>query len=63
MDKLSETRVLRYRYKSREERELHVKYMEYLGYECTGQVRKTDNSLMDENKDYYWYGEFIANNK
>jgi hypothetical protein len=59
VEKLSETRILKYKYDSEEEREQHVKYMEYLDYECTGQVRKSDDSLMSDNRKYYWYGEFV----
>ncbi|MED3832950.1 hypothetical protein [Peribacillus frigoritolerans] len=59
MKKLSKTEIIRYKYDTEEERDMHVKYMEHLGYECTGQVRKSDDSLMDENREYYWYGEFV----
>jgi hypothetical protein len=59
MKKISKTDIIRYRYDSEEEREMHVKYMEHLGYECTGQLRKTDDSLHEANKEYYWYGEFV----
>jgi hypothetical protein len=59
MKKISTTQIIKYRYDSEEERKMHVKYMEYLGYECTGQVKKSDDSLMSDNREYYWYGEFI----
>lgn len=63
MERLSQVTILRYKYETEEEREQHVKYMEYLGYECTGQVKKSDDSLMDSNPKFYWYGEFIRNFK
>lgn len=59
MEKLSKTTILKYRYDTEEEREQHIKYMEHIGYECTGQVRKSDDSIMDDNPNYYWYGEFV----
>lgn len=59
MEKISATRILKYKYDSKEEREEHVKYMEHIGYECTGQVKKSDDSLMSNDRNYYWYGEFV----
>jgi hypothetical protein len=58
MQKLSEVRILEYKYDSEEEREQHVKWMESQGFECSGQVRKSDDSLLDENRKFYWYGKF-----
>lgn len=58
MEKLLEIRTLEYKYDSEEEREQHVKWMESQGYECSGQVVKSDDSLLSENREYYWYGCF-----
>ena len=58
MEKISETIVLEFKYDSEEEREKHVKQMESDGYECSGQVRRSDDSLMDKNRKFYWYAKF-----
>jgi hypothetical protein len=58
MKKLSEITALEFKYISAEERSEHVHMMENLGYECSGQVKKSDDSLMDENRQYYWYAHF-----
>ncbi|WP_368531953.1 DNA cytosine methyltransferase [Cytobacillus horneckiae] len=31
-------------------------WMESQGFECSGQIRKSDDSLLDENRKYYWFG-------
>lgn len=59
MERISKSMILKYKYESKEEREQHIKYMENLGYECTGQVKRTDDDLSNPNPNYYWYGEFI----
>lgn len=48
--------IIEYKYDSEEEREQHVKWMESQGFECSGQIRKSDDSLLDENRKYYWFG-------
>lgn len=58
MERISKTTILRFKYNSEEERANHVAYMEGLGYECTGQVRRSDDSYWDIDRYYYWYGEF-----
>ena len=54
MEKISEQIIKKFKYKSKEEREKHVKEMEAQGFECTGQVKKTDSF----GEEPYWYGEF-----
>lgn len=61
MEKISEFKVLEFKYDSKEEREDHIKLMESYGFECTGQVKKSDDSLFVGNRVYYWYGKFIKN--
>jgi hypothetical protein len=63
MDKILETRILKYKYDSEEERNQHVKWMESQGFECSGKVRNTDDSIWEKNPNYYWYGEFIKHYK
>ena len=58
MEKISETRAYEYKYDSEEEREQHVKWMESQGFECSGQVKRSDGSLWDKDREYYWYGSF-----
>lgn len=55
MEQLVKMTIYKFKYDSKEEREQHVKYMEHLGYECTGQMKNSDT--LDSEK--YWYGEFI----
>lgn len=59
MEQISKTIIYEYKYKSEEERELHVKYMKSQGFECTGQSMRSDDSLMKKDRDWYWYGKFI----
>jgi len=59
MKKLSQTEILRYTYESEQEREEHIKRMESKGYECTGQKKISFDSLLSDNRNYHWYGEFI----
>jgi hypothetical protein len=59
MKQLSKVSILEYKYESEEERENHVNYMKSQGWECSGQVRKSDDSLMDKERVYYWYGRFL----
>ncbi|MBN6887274.1 hypothetical protein ACUXCC_002290 [Cytobacillus horneckiae] len=56
MEKISEMTIIEYKYDSEEEREQHVKWMESQGFECSGQIRKSDDSLLDESRKYYWFG-------
>jgi hypothetical protein len=58
MQQISKITILEYKYDSEEEREEHVKYMESQGYECSGQIRKSDGSLMNKDRAWYWYGQF-----
>lgn len=58
MEKISEYVTIEYKYDSKEEREKHVKDMESQGYDCSGQVRKTDGSTWTGNAETYWYAKF-----
>ncbi|GCD11678.1 hypothetical protein [Clostridium tagluense] len=58
MKQLSKTIICEYKYDSEEERDQHVKDMELQGVECSGQVRRSDDSLMNKERDYYWYAKF-----
>lgn len=59
MKQLSEIVIYEYKYDSEVERIQHVQYMEAQGFECTGQVRKSDDLLTDKNQNWYWYAKFI----
>lgn len=54
----SETKLLTYKYESKEEIDEHVKFMESLGYECIGEVRKTSDSLEDDPTERKWCLDF-----
>lgn len=58
MEKISDIQILEFKYDSEEERSKHVELMESSGYECSGQVRRSDDSMMSSNRDYYWYAQF-----
>jgi len=58
VEKLSGTLIYEFKYDSEEERERHVKNMEDMGFECTGQVKKSDDSLFNANRKHYWYAKF-----
>lgn len=58
MEQLSGTLVYEFKYDSEEERESHVKNMEDMDFECTGQVKKSDDSFFIENRKHYWYAKF-----
>lgn len=59
MKKLSKCIIEEYMYSSEDERTVHVECMERQGYECTGQLRRTDEPLSSKNAEYYWYAKFI----
>jgi hypothetical protein len=61
MQKITETKIIKYTYDSEEEREQHVKWMESQGFECTGRVKRSFGSIYEENPEYLWYGEFYKN--
>ena len=58
MKHLSTVIAKEYEYDSEEERTNHVLEMESQEWECTGQVKKTDDSLGEANPKYYWYAKF-----
>lgn len=58
MEKLNGVLIYEFKYDSEDERNRHVKNMEEMGFECTGQIKKSD-SLLHEIPSYYWYGKFI----
>lgn len=58
MEKVSELKILEFRYDSKEEREQHVGWMESQGFECNGQVKKSNGSLWNKKRESYWYGHF-----
>ena len=60
MKRLVKTIIEEYKYESEDEREEHVKEMESKGYYCTGQCKRSDDSLhYQHDRKYYWYGKFI----
>lgn len=59
MKKISDIRIIEYKYKSEKEREEHVETMESKGFFCSGQVKKSDDSITKENRNYYWYAKFM----
>lgn len=58
MKRLNKLTMVEYKYDSEEERANHVEMMELLGYECDGQVKRSDDSIMCENPTYYWFARF-----
>lgn len=58
MKQLTKTIACEYSYDTELEREEHVKYMESQGFECTGQVRRSDDPIMKNDRKYYWYAKF-----
>lgn len=58
MKMLQEMVIREYKYESEEERNLHVSYMESQGYECSGQIKKSDDDIMKKDREYYFYGRF-----
>ncbi len=58
MEKISDIQILEFKYESREERGKHVKLMESNGYECSGQVERSNDPIMSNNRNYYWYAKF-----
>jgi hypothetical protein len=59
VEQISGTLTYEFKYESKEEREKHVADMEKMGFECTGQVKRSDDSLLSEARNYYWYAMFI----
>jgi hypothetical protein len=59
MQILSKEIICEYKYDSEEERENHVKSMELQGFECSGQIRRSDDSLMKKERKYYWYAKIL----
>lgn len=58
MKKLLKMVIYEYKYDTEEERNSHVAYMESQGYECTGQVKRSDDDLMKKEREYYWFARF-----
>lgn len=58
MKQLLKMVIYEYKYETEEERNLHVKYMEEQGYECTGQVKRSDDDLTKKDREYYWFARF-----
>lgn len=58
MEQILKRVVYEYKYDSEEEREKHVNCMREQGYECSEQVRRSDDSLMKDNREYYWFAHF-----
>lgn len=59
MKQISKTTILEFKYDSEEERADHLKEMEGEGFLCDGEVRKTDDPIHKEIKEYYWYGRYV----
>lgn len=55
MKQLVQITTIKFKYDSEEERKVHVKEMENLGWECTGKIRNSDSFYSES----YWYGEFF----
>ena len=58
MKKILRKIVEEYRYDSKEERELHIEEMIKKGFEVDGQVRRSDDSLWKDDREYYWFAHF-----
>lgn len=58
MEKISDIQILEFKYDSEEERSKHVELMESRGYECSGQLKRSDDSIMSRSMNYYWYAKF-----
>ena len=52
MKQISKTTILEFKYDSEEERADHLKEMEGEGFLCDGKVRKTDDPLHKEIKEW-----------
>lgn len=59
MKKLKETIISEYRYDTEKEREYHIEAMKNLGFECDGQIKKSDDDLMKKDREYYWFARFF----
>ena len=53
MKKILRKIVEEYRYDSKEERELHIEEMIKKGFEVSDQIRRSDDSLLKDNREYY----------
>ena len=58
MKKILRKIVEEYRYDSKEERELHIEEMIKKGFEVDGQVRRSDDPLWKDDREYYWFAHF-----
>ena len=58
MKKILRKIVEEYRYDSKEERDSHVEEMIKKGFEVSDQIRRSDDSLLKDNREYYWFGHF-----
>lgn len=58
MQQLLNLVIEEYRYDSEDERHIHVIEMEKQGYTCSGQVQRSDDSLMKPKREYYWFAKF-----
>lgn len=59
MKKLKEMLVCEYKYDTEEERNNHVVIMESQGFESDGQIRRSNDSIMKENREHYWFARFF----
>lgn len=50
--------VQEFKYDSKEEREAHVKKMKAKGFECGSRDKKSDDSIWEDNRKYYWFAHF-----
>jgi hypothetical protein len=58
MEQLLNKLIYEYKYDSEEERNNHVELMGKQGFEVSDQVRRSDDSLMKDNREYYWFAHF-----
>ena len=58
MKKILRKIVEEYRYDSKEERDSHVEEMIKKGFEVDGQVRRSDDPLWKDDREYYWFAHF-----
>ena len=58
MKQLLNQLVYEYKYDSKEERDKHVEFMKKRGFEVSDQVKRSDDSLLKDDREYYWFAHF-----
>lgn len=59
MELITKETILKFKYDTREERDKHVAELKKQGFEDSGKIRKTDDSIWCDNPKYYYYAELF----